>query len=562
MKNNALKFFGVALLFAGVSIQAECHVPNNKKKRYDYIIVGGGAAGCILARKLSDDLSTSVLLLEAGGDYTNDPITLNPNWIDNANALGIDPRFAETYPIAAGLLTWLVYSEGHELGGGAAHNYLITVRGTPSIYDGWAATTGNSNWSYYTNILPLMKSLEDYTPTGTIANPAERGFSGPISVTQSAPLAPVAGDFLDCLNSVTLTPFVSDYNDPSFGDIGISALQQFITPGVGSRRSFSAYEFINPVIDSNGNGLDGRKLTVVTNANVLDIRINGSMSATSVHYTTSNNERPEVEYELIKASLTKDTGTLILAAGAINTPKLLLQSGVGPAGDIAALGLPVVLDSPNVGQNLQCQYGSAAILVGDATVPFGASAYLDGYPFMANDGVRRIEAVGLPLGGSLFEVLPLLTNPASRGSVTLSTSNPFLQPVVDIGLFTDGSVSTPGTDAYLQVSYYKIMQQVATCMGGAVIYPTPADYATDETLLSAALSDMTIQSHIVGTARIGTNISNGVVDGNLKVFGLNNVYIGDNSVQPQSSNGNTCYPAYIIALVLCQVLGVPTPPAL
>jgi len=564
MKNNVLKYFGVILFFAAASIKAkeEAHVSNNKKKRYDYIVVGGGAAGCIIARKLSDDFSKSVLLLEAGGDYTNDPITLDPNWLDQANELLADPRFAITYPVAAGFLAFQLYSEGRELGGGAAHNFLVTVRGTPSIYDEWAAITGNSNWSYYGNVLNLMLNLENYTPDGTIANPAERGVGGPISVTQSAPLAPFPGGFLDCLNAVTLTPFVSDYNDPASGDIGISAVQQFITSGVGSRRSFSAYEFINPVIDANGKGIGGRKLTVITNAQVLDIRINNDGSATSLHYTVRNNERPEVEYEIVKASLKKHTGKLILAAGSVQTPRLLLQSGVGPAADIAAIGLPVVLDSPNVGQNLQCQYGSAAILFGDSTIPYGASAYIDGYPFMANDGVRRMELLSLPFGGPVFETLPFITNPASRGSVTLTTSNPFILPKVDIGLFNDGSVSTQGTDAYLQVSFYKIMQQVATCMGGAVLYPTPADYATDDTLLAAAMNKMTIQSHIVGTCKMGTDISNGVVDGNLKVFGLNNVYIGDNSVQPETINGNTCYPAYIIALVLCQVLGVPTPPAL
>jgi choline dehydrogenase len=501
------------------------------------------------------------LLLEAGGDYTNDPVTLDPVWFNNAGALLADPKYSIVYPLAYPNLVLRSYSEGHELGGGGAHNFLLAVRGTPSIYDGWAALTGNANWSYFGNVLNLMKNLESYTPDGTVANPAERGFSGPISITQNPPLTPVSGDYLDCLNSVTLTPFVSDYNDPSLGDIGISAVQQFITPGVGSRRSFSAYEFINPVIDANGKGIGGRKLTVITNAQVLDMRINGSMSATSVHYTKRNSERPEVEYEIVKASLTKHTGKLILAAGSVQTPNLLLQSGVGPAADIAAIGLPVVLDSPQVGQNLQCQYGGSAILAG-SNVPFEAEAFIDGFPYMSNDGIRRIQIINIPVAPGVLQALPALTNPASIGSVTRTTSNPFLQPKVDIGLFNDGSVSTPGTDAYLQVSFYKIMQQVATCMGGVVLYPTSADFATDNTLLAAASNNLVIQSHIVGTARMGTDISSAVVDGNLKVFGLNNVWIGDNSVAPQTINGNTCESAYIIALVLCQVLGVPTPPAL
>lgn len=561
MKKCSLLGVGITtLFFSGGMMHADELVTkhSSKKKRYDYIVVGGGAAGCIIARKLSDDFNNSVLLLEAGGNYVDDPVTLDPNWFDNAGALLVDPKYSINYPLFYPPLTTATYSEGHELGGGAAHNFLITVRGTPSIYDGWAGTTGNANWLYYGNILNLMQALETYTPDGTVANPTERGFSGPISVTQNPPLNPVPGDFLSSLSTVTLTPFVADYNDPSTGDIGISAVQQFITPAPNSRRSFSAYEFLRDVVDANGHGIGGRKLTVVTNANVLDFRINDNMRATSVHYTVQNNERNEVEYELIKASLTKHTGTLILTAGSVQTPKLLLQSGVGPAADLEAIGIPVVLDSPQVGQNLQCQYGGPVILTDG--VPFEAEAFLDGYPYMPNDGVRRIQIINVPADG-IIEALPALTNPKSTGSVTITSSNPFLQPKVEIGLFNDGPVTMPGTDAYLQVSFYKIIQAVAALAGETIFYPSPAQYATDETLLAAAMANMVIQSHIVGTARMGTNILNGVVDGNLKVFGLKNVYIGDNSIQPQTSNGNTCYPAYIIALVLCQVLGVPTPPA-
>lgn len=530
------------------------------KKRYDYIIVGGGAAGCILARKLSDNFKSSVLVIEAGGDYVEDPITLDPNWLDNAGTLLADPRFSIVYPVFNPPLTLFSYSEGHELGGGAAHNFLLTVRGTPSIYDGWAATTGNANWSYNGNVLSLMKFLEKYTPDGTISNPAQRGFFGPISVTQNPPIVTIPGDYFNSLSTVSATPFISDYNDPSLGDIGISAVQQFITAGVGSRRSFSALEFLNDVIDANGKGINGRKLKVITNAQALDIRINGSMRATSVHYTVRNSERPEVEYEITKASLTKNTGTLILAAGSVQTPRILLQSGVGPAAQLTAAGIPVVLNSPNVGQNLQCQYGGSAIVTG-SMVPFEAEAFIDGFPYMSNDGIRRIQIIHVPLDDT-FQALPAITNPKSRGSVTVGSNNPFIQPSVNIGLFTDGSVSTVGSDAYLQVSFYKIIQAAAVLAGDTVIFPAPAQFATDDDLLAAALEQMTIQSHVVGTAKMGTNISNGVVDGNLKVFGLQNIYIGDNSIQPETVNGNTCYGAYIIALVLCQVLGVPTPPVL
>jgi len=528
-------------------------VSRDKKKRYDYIIVGGGTAGCILARKLSDNHHNSVLLLEAGGNYVEDPVTLDPNWLDHAGALLSDPKYSIVYPVLFPPLTLYSYTEGHELGGGAAHNFLITVRGTPSIYNGWAATTRDPGWLYNSYILPIMKNyVEDYTPNGTVADPAERGTKGIIKVTQNPPLNPVAGSFLSSLSTVTLTPFVADYNNPSTGDIGISAVQQFVSPGAHSHRSFSGL-FLSDVIDANGNGTDGRRLKVITNAQGLDIRINNEMRATSVHYTVQNNEKNEVEYELIKASLTKDTGTLILSAGSINSPKILLQSGVGPAADLEAIGIPVVLDSPHVGQNLQCQYGSSAILTG--TVPFEAQAFLDGYPYMANDGVRRLQISNSTIGANIMQALPAITNPKSRGSVTLSTNNPFIQPKVDIALFTDGPVSMPGTDAYLQVSFYKIMKAAATMAGQAVIYPAPAQFANDALLLAAALARPPVLHYVVGTTRMGTDISNSVVNGNLKVHGLENVYVVDAGVQPETVNGGTCYGVYVTAFKFLKGIG-------
>src|SRR5207253_11068284 len=181
-------------------------------------------------------------------------------------------------------------------------------------------------------------------------------------------------------------------------------------PNTGSHRSFSALEFLADVIDSNGHGINGRKLTVIVNAQALDFRINSQMRATSVHYIAKNNEQNENEFEVIKASLTKDTGILILAAGSVQTPRLLLNSGVGPAAQLEAVGIPVVLDSPHVGQNLQDQYGSAAIVSG-GTIPFVGEEFITGYPYMPNDGVRRIQLIDIPQGPSQFQVLPSILDP-------------------------------------------------------------------------------------------------------------------------------------------------------
>lgn len=527
---------------------------------YDYIIVGGGAAGCIEARKLSDNFHKSVLLIEAGSNRLNDPVTLNPNWIENGNDLLINPKYSITYPISVAPLATTLYSEARELGGGGAHHFLFAYRGTPDIYDYWESVTGNSLWSYTGNILGVLKALETYTPTGTTGNYLQRGSTGPISIVQNPPLSIVPGDFLSSLSTQTLTPFVTDYNDPTLGSTGISAIQQYITPAPDSRRSFSGFDFLEGVIDSNGRGLYGRDLTVLTEAQALKINFNDVLRAKSVTYAYTDSSGNE---KIQKAQLKKN-GVLILAAGSVQTPALLLRSGIGPSAQLEEAGVPVLLDSPQVGQNLQCHYGTSVIMTSPAVpLAFETQMLLDGFPYMPNDGVRRIQASAFN-GGPVTILTPAIVNPQSKGSVSIVSSNPLTPPIVNMGLFIDGPYTTPGTDAYLQVAFFKIMQSAATAAGLTVVYPTAGDYASDAGLFAAATnaSSIVIQSHIVGTARMGTSIENGVVDGNLNVFGLKNVKIGDNSVEPESIDGNPCMGAYVIASVLCQTLGIPVPPAL
>ena len=284
------------LLILSVSGTLSAHHSHKSKcssqKKYDYIIIGGGTAGCIEARKLSDDFTKSVLVIEAGGNYTNDPVVLNPDWTANADTLLINPKYSVTYPSAVAFLQTVLYSEGRGLGGGGTHNFLIAYRGTPSIYNQWAIITGRSPsdsiWGYDNNILSVMKSIETYTPTGTVANTAQRGTEGPISILQNPPIEPQPGDFLSELSVIAKAPFITDYNDPTLGDVGISAIQQFITPNPGSHRSFSANEYLNEVIDRNGKGLNGRQLQVLTNSTALKFDIDSKTKrATCVHYTST-----------------------------------------------------------------------------------------------------------------------------------------------------------------------------------------------------------------------------------------------------------------------------------
>lgn len=538
---------------------------------WDFIVVGVGSAGSILARKLSDR-HQSVLAIDVGEFRYNDPIILNPNPLATeavANQLLLNPRYALTYPVPFGFLQALGYSEGQgSIGGGGAHNFLLAIRGTPDIYDGWAAVTGDPRW-LYNSLLPKMKAVEAYTPLVS-ANPAQRGFTGPIKVTQQPPLS---CPFFNSIASITDSVFSNDYNDPTMptpaaNGVVIGANQTFITPNAPQIRSYSATEFLpmapspGAVIDANGNGLNGRKLKVLTNARAVKFNVEKG-EAVSVEYLRhfAGTERKRI------ACLSKK-GKLILSAGSIQTPKLLLLSGVGPSTELTPLGIDVVVDSPNVGKNLQDQLGPNTVIAGTSSP---GEAFLDGNsPVSAITAVpllpkmRRIQAI-VGGGAGVFTALALITNPKSRGSVTIVSSDPLFEPALDFNIFSDGPFTTPGTDANLAVRYLRIICAAAADSGFFMIAPTPAQCrGSDADLFAYAsnVANLVLQSHVAGTARMASNISSGVVDGRLKVFGLSNVYIGDNSVAPETENGNTNFMAYYIALELANILGYPTPPAL
>lgn len=517
-------------------------------EEWDYIIVGEGASGAILARFLSNDYKTKVLAIEAGGDGQDDPVVLTPNWINFANELLYDPTYAVNYPIPIAPLLAQSYSEGIGRGGGSKHNFLQSVITTPDILSQWATISGNPDWNYV-NIQPLIHVLETYTPDGTVANYKIRGQTGFINVTQNPPVN-VGNPVLDAYSSVTNTPYVADYNDPTTGILGVSSLQQFITPPPDSIRSYADRVLLRNgvIVDENGNGLHGRKLKILTNARVSKIEIDDNGRANSVKYIFSD------QISLVKEAFVAKKGTVILTAGSLNTPKILLTSGVGPKNDLEALGIKVKVDSPNVGNNLQNQYGTEALFAGP--VPNFAQLFID----VLNQGRRVAQLTAIDFAPTLTAMLPAILDPVGRGQVSIVTQNALIQPKVNMNIYQNQA------DIDVGVELFMIAKQVANIAGVELIFPPPQDYpaplgpAPDNSLLIADLTDpryLVLQSHIVGTCRMARSINDGVVDGELKVFGLKNVRIADNSIEPVSSSGNTCYPCYLQALFLCRALGVP-----
>jgi choline dehydrogenase len=533
-----LKYFFVLTLFSFTSTQLMAE----KCRSWDYIIVGNGTAGATLARELSDGNRNSVLVLEWGKNLTNDPAVLSPEVFAFSGPLTNDPLYAVNPIITINFPSmapqYFIYSDGRMWGGSSAHNGLFAVRGTPKVYNDWAALSGQPRWNY-NNMLPLFIATEHYTPNGTIADPAQRGLNGPLFITQRPP---VTGDvFAQGLSTATGTPFADDYNNPAQGgDLCVSAHQEWITPLPDSHRSFSSNAFTNvgDIVDAEGFGLNGRKLRIVSDA-LVDKVIFKNKTAIGVQYYSAGDVNRVVFVEAKKK--------VILAAGAPRTPGILERSGVGDAALLTSLDIPVVVDNPNVGEHLFNHYGAIGIFLGTTTgVPFVDAFTDNGF----GDGVRRIQMICYtPPSSGIVITAGGIVSTKSQGSVHIVSANPTFEPRIDLNMYSDGPVGTVDTDAYNVVTYLKTLPAISLATGFPLLSPPASVYlGGDAALLSYAqtLSNMIITYHIVGTTRMGLSAVDSVVDGNLHVFGVNRLMVADVSIEPEIQDGNTAYAAYFI----------------
>lgn len=573
ISKNFLGYLCIAL-FSLTTLPAE-GAASRQTHEADYVIIGGGTAGCALAAKLSDpDPSTgkfrnSVIVLEAGVNLTKDPAVLGNN-IFETFGLGFNPKYSKvtsSYLIDQNGPAYL-YTDGRMWGGSSGHNGLQAYRGTPNRYNQWASISGDKRWSYNNLLENVMLPMEHYTPTGTTANPTQRGSSGPLFITQEPPID--NDPFMIAVSKATKAPLVTDLNDPDQGDVGIGANQNWVTPpflGRESVRSFAGNSYLTgiesedipAIVDFEGNGLDGRKLQIVSNAVVSRI-IFSSQKARSVEYILSTNKE---EVLFVKANK-----KIILCAGAIQDAVILQRSGIGDAKLLESLGIPVVYANSNVGANMQAHYGPQGIIGGvttTVTLPEFGSGFIDLPPSV---GVRRYQLVILdstaffPTGitnalgiNSGIGFIGFNMNPKSLGSVQIVSRDPFVDPIVNSNVFTDGPPSEPGTDANLAIKFYKELKKIARQSGGTVLFPPPEDYrAGDEALFADAFNTFIITYHNSGTCRMAKSPRRGVVDGQLNVFGVKGLKIASCSVAPVIEDGNTGYQAYVIGLEAANII--------
>lgn len=514
----------------------------------DYIIVGAGAAGCALAHRLSEDSRRKVILLEAGG-ADRDPFIHAPGGLMPLLMSGKHSWNYTSAPQTELNDRILFLPRGKVLGGGSSINGMIYDRGTPSDYDRWAAL-GNSGWSY-ADVLPYFKRAENYEPGG---DALLHGHSGPVRISRPGVHNPLAKAFLQACEQAGYP-----YNDDTNGAAreGAGPVDMFVSAG---RRWSAATAYIKP-FRSRSN------LDVRLGAHVLKILVeNGRAVGVRVR---------EKGQDL---DLRAD-GEVILCGGGINSPQLLMLSGIGDASTLSQLGINPVSNLPGVGQNLQdhlslyvkqavtqpvshYQYVSplkGALALGQylvlrkgplASTGMEAVAYIRSQPNVTEPDIKlslvlalmNDELTGLmPRHGFMAHVC--VVRPHSRGQVTLASPDPQAAPVVDHRYLSD---------ARDMVDFRNGIKMCRRIFGQAAFDPYRGDelspgpsVQTDNEIDAFIRANANADYHTAGTCKMGSD-DDSVVDARLRVRGIGGLRVADTSVMPTLVGGNTNMPAIMI----------------
>ena len=580
-EKNILIYLCSFIVILNQCLQAEssCESSTSEFNVADYVIVGVGTAGGLMAKKLSDDKKTSVIALHNGENLTNDPLiklSKNAKFTVLAALLGTPNPFLNIPNIPVEIASKLaaffgpkntsgvpfLYQTGDSIaqpnadfrlipwqlalpeGGASSINAGAWCRGTNAVYSQWESIAG-SEWSE-SRILKIYKKLENYH--GFTQDPHQRGYHGPISVLQARHPSKLSKKFTNAIVKGVHVPYVLDYND-TFTPIGASTRVQATQSGPnGYYRVSSATAFLNRrVMTPSGHGVNGRKLEVLFNSTALRVLWDGNR-AIGVEYV-QNSQKKQV---FAKKGV-------VVCAGLFSS-SFLLHSGVGPATLLNSLSIPIIFDNANVGQGLADQQILPLVFLSNPK---------DSPSFNSNDVFASIAWLPSPLGDPSLRAFRFATSsqipgitlalfdlvkPQSRGNITINSSNPLDPPVINMGILSnpnDLQAYQAALSIYLKAINNKLHEIDPLY---ELIYPDPA------ILNDALLTNMFIQQNIISAQCFQSHClmaplnQGGVVDSTGHVYGVQNLIIADNSVVPVPMDGTTMATGYLIPANIARLL--------
>ena len=509
----------------------------NLKNSYDYVVCGAGSSGCVVARRLAENKNVSVLLIEAGGSYDVENVHNPAMWPTNIRSPRDWGFTAQPGKDINGRA--IIMPMGKILGGGSSINVMAYVRGHKNDYDYWAREAGDDAWNY-DSVVNIFKRIEDWQGP---ADPKYRGKGGLFYVQKAPNPNPVAPAMVKAAASVGIPSF-DDHNGKMMEGPGGCAIPNVAIKD-GRRRSVFM-NYLQPILDQ-------PNITILTNAEVQKLTLDGA-KATGVQVQLANGTRTF-----------QANREIVLSTGAINTPRILMLSGIGDEAVLKKAGVPVRHKLSGVGKNFRdhvllggCVWEYKEPLaprnnMSECTFFWKSDSALDTpdlQPFQV-EVPYATEVTGkqfkLPKAG--WSILPGLVRPESHGTVTISSADPKAPPVIDARFLSEPK------DVKALVRGVELCREIGN---SAEMKPFVKREVMPGPLKGERLKDFIRNAagsyfHATCTARMGKD-EGAVVDGQLKVRGIEKLRIADGSIMPRIATGNTMMPCVIIGERMGEIL--------
>ncbi|MEV5238918.1 GMC oxidoreductase [Streptomyces cinnamoneus] len=503
---------------------------------YDYVVIGGGTAGSVIASRLTEDPDVRVAVIEGGPtDVDREDVLTLRRWL---GLLGGDLDY--DYPTTEQPRgnSHIRHSRARVLGGCSSHNTLISFKPLPGDWDEWAEA-GAEGWD--------AASMDPYFA---------RLRNNIVAVDEKDRNA-IARDFVEAAQKAAGVPRVEGFNEQPFHE-GVGFFDLAYHPE-NNKRSSASVAYLHPF-------LDRPNLHIMLETWAHKLELDGTR-AKGVHVRTKDGEEIYVEA----------AREVVVCAGAVDTPRLLLHSGIGPKADLEALGIPVVHDLPGVGENLLDHPESVIVWETDGPIPENSAMDSDAGLFVRRDPASNgpdlmfhfyqipftdnPERLGYEKPEHGVSMTPNIPKPRSRGRLYLTSADPAVKPALDFRYFTDEE----DYDARTLVDGIKIAREIARTepLAGWLkreVCPGP-DVTSDEDLSEYARKVAHTVYHPAGTCRMGAAADTGaVVDPQLRVRGLANIRIADASVFPTMTAVNPMIGVLMVGEKCAELLAEATTP--